>query len=97
MNLSKYIGKMGAGLINAGILLDNIEGKGSDMVVVPNVYVAEGMESTLNLAYYYVKGENLTYTCTSSDASIATVTVEGTLNESVRSENWCDSHLGESK
>lgn len=78
VNLSKYIGKMGAGLINAGILLDNIEGKGSDMVV-PNVYVAEGMESTLNLAYYYVKGENLTYTCTSSDASIATVTVEGTL------------------
>jgi len=51
INLSKYIGKMGAGLVDAGLLLDNIEGKGSDMVV-PNVYVAEGAESTLNLAYY---------------------------------------------
>ena len=77
VNLSKYIGKMGAGLVNAGILLDNIKDKGSDMVL-PNVYVAEGTVSTLNLAYYYVNGENLTYTCTSSDASIATVTVEGT-------------------
>lgn len=78
INLSKYIGKMGAGLVDAGLLLDNIEGKGSDMVV-PNVYVAEGAESTLNLAYYYVGGENLTYICTSSDTSVATVTVEGTL------------------
>ena len=78
INLSKYIGKMGAGLLDAGLLLDNIEGKGSDMVV-PNVYVAEGAESTLNLAYYYVGGENLTYICTSSDTSVATVTVEGTL------------------
>ena len=78
INLSKYIGKMGAGLVDAGLLLDNIVGKGSDMVV-PNVYVAEGAESTLNLAYYYVGGENLTYICTSSDTSVATVTVEGTL------------------
>ena len=78
INLSKYIGKMGAGLVDAGLLLDNIEGKGSDMVVL-NVYVAEGAESTLNLAYYYVGGENLTYICTSSDTSVATVTVEGTL------------------
>lgn len=78
INLSKYIDKMGAGLVDAGLLLDNIEGKGSDMVV-PNVYVAEGAESTLNLAYYYVGGENLTYICTSSDTSVATVTVEGTL------------------
>ena len=78
INLSKYIGKMGAGLVDAGLLLDNIEGKGSDMVV-PNVYVAEGAESTLNLAYYYGGGENLTYICTSSDTSVATVTVEGTL------------------
>ena len=78
VELSRYIGKMGTGLVNAGMLLDNIEGKGADMIV-PNVYVAEGAVSTLNLAYYYVGGENLTYTCTSDDASVATVTVEGTL------------------
>lgn len=80
VNLSKYIGKMGTGLIDAGKLLDNIDGKtsGSDMKV-PNVYVAEGAKSTINLAYYFVNGESLTYTCTSSDDTVATVAVNGTL------------------
>lgn len=78
VELSKYIGKMGAGLVDAGMLLNNIEGSGSDMVV-PNIYVAESATSTLDLAYYFVNGETLTYTCTSSDPAIATVTVSGTL------------------
>lgn len=78
VELSKYVGKMGAGLVDAGMLLDNIEGNGSDMIV-PNVYVAEAAASTLNLAYYFVNGEKLTYTCTSSDPAIAMVTVKGTL------------------
>lgn len=78
VELSKYIGKMGAVLVDAGMLLNNIEGSGSDMVV-PNIYVAESATSTLDLAYYFVNGETLTYTCTSSDPAIATVTVSGTL------------------
>ena len=78
VELSKYIGKMGAGLVDAGMLLNNIEGSGSDMVV-PNIYVAESATSTLDLAYYFVNGETLSYTCTSSDPAIATVTVSGTL------------------
>lgn len=78
VELSKYIGKMGAGLVDAGMLLNNIEGSGSDMVV-PNIYVAESATSTLDLAYYFVNGETLTYTCTSSDPAIATVAVNGTL------------------
>ena len=78
VELSKYIGKMGAGVVDAGMLLNNIEGSGSDMVV-PNIYVAESATSTLDLAYYFVNGETLTYTCTSSDPAIATVTVNGTL------------------
>ena len=78
VELSKYIGKMGAGLVDAGMLLNNIDGSGSDMVV-PNIYVAESATSTLDLAYYFVNGETLTYTCTSSDPAIATVTVSGTL------------------
>ena len=45
VELSKYVGKMGAGLLDAGMLLNNIEGNGSDMVV-PNMYVAEGAAST---------------------------------------------------
>lgn len=80
MDLSNYIGKMGTGLTDAALLLNNIEGSGSDMKV-PNVYVAEGSKSTINLAYYFVNGENLTYTCTSSDAAIATVAVNGTFME----------------
>lgn len=58
VELSKYIGKMGAGLVDAGMLLNNIEGSGSDMVV-PNIYVAESATSTLDLAYYFVNGETL--------------------------------------
>ncbi|MCE8950765.1 subtilase family N-terminal domain-containing protein [Bacteroides thetaiotaomicron] len=77
VELSKYVGKMGAGLVDAGMLLNNIEGNGSDMVV-PNMYVAEGTTSDLNLAYYFVNGENLTYTCTSGDTTVASVSVNGT-------------------
>lgn len=80
VNLSKYIGKMGTGVADAGMLLNNIEGSGSDMKV-PNVYVAEGATSVINLAYYFVDGESLTYTCTSTDDAVATVTVNGTLME----------------
>lgn len=78
VELSRYIGKMGVGLINAGMLLNNIEGRGSDMVV-PNIYVANGETSTMNLAYYFLGGEHLTYTCTSSDESVASVSVGGTM------------------
>ena len=56
MNLLSYIGKMGTGLTDAALLLNNIEGSGSDMKV-PNVYVAEGNKSTINLAYYFVNIE----------------------------------------
>lgn len=80
MELSRYIGKMGTGVVDAALLMNNIEGNGSDMKV-PNVYVAEGGKSTINLAYYFVNGEKLTYTCTSSDAAIATVAVNGTFME----------------
>lgn len=80
MNLLNYVGKMGTGLADAAKLLNSIEGSGSDMKV-PNVYVAEGNKSTINLAYYFVNGENLTYTCTSSDVAIATVAVNGTFME----------------
>ena len=46
---------------------------------VPNVYVAENAESTINLADFFIDGEKLTYTCTSSDEAVAKVTVNGTL------------------
>ena len=80
VELSRYVGKMGEGLADAAKLLSNIDGSGSDMVV-PNVYVSEAATSTVNLASYFVKGEKLTYTCTSADEVIATVKVTGTLME----------------
>ena len=80
VELSRYVGKMGEGLANAGELLNKIDGSGSDMVV-PNVYVSESATSTVDLASYFVNGENLTYTCTSADTTIATVKVTGTLME----------------
>lgn len=76
--LSKYIGKMGSGVIDAGILLNNIEESGVDMKL-PNIYVGEGKTYTLDLARYFVDGERLTYTCDLNDSSIANVEVSGTL------------------
>ncbi len=77
MELSKYVGKMGAGLIDAVKLLKNIDGNGSDMKL-PNLYVATGKQQTLNLAHYFNAGAAGTYTCTVANESVATATVKGT-------------------
>lgn len=73
MNLSSYKGKMGAGLIDAAKLLNNIEGAGSGMKV-PNIYVGIS-SSQIDLAPYFVNGENLSYTCSIADEAIANVSV----------------------
>lgn len=73
MNLSSYKGKMGAGLIDAAKLLNNIEGAGSGMKV-PNIYVGIS-SSQIDLAPYFVNGENLSYTCSIADETIANVSV----------------------
>lgn len=73
MNLSSYKGKMGAGLIDAAKLLNNIEGGGSDMKV-PNIYVGKS-SSQIDLAPYFINGENLSYTCSIADETIANVSV----------------------
>lgn len=78
MVLSAYVGKMGTGLIDAGKLLQSVAGAGKDMKV-PNVYVAVDSENTINLAGYFKDGENMTYTCSVADASVATVEVNGTV------------------
>ena len=78
VELSKYIGKMGTGLIDAAKLLDNVKGKeySSDMKL-PNLYVALDKTTSLNLANYF-EGGNQTYTCSVADANVASVSVEGT-------------------
>lgn len=75
--LSEYRGKMGR-LVDAGALLRAIEGSGSEMRV-PNIYVAPEAEEELDLARYYLNGEQLTYTCTITDTSIASATINGTV------------------
>lgn len=76
MDLSQYKGKMGK-LVDAGALLTAIESAGSVMKV-PNVYVAPGGTSDLDLASYFIGGEKLTYTCSVADGSIASATVTAT-------------------
>lgn len=78
LELSKYIGKMGTGVADAGLLLNNIEGAGAEMIV-PNVYVSKGETSTIDLSRYFIDGEKLTYTCTSSDTNIVKVETDGAL------------------
>lgn len=78
VSLPTYKDKMGAGLVNAGNLLNAIEGNGSEMIV-PNVYVGLEKGESINLARYFVDGESLTYTCTVADTSIATASVNGTV------------------
>lgn len=78
MSLPSYKDKMGAGLVNAGNLLNEIEGNGSGMIV-PNVYVGLEKAESIDLARYFVNGESLTYTCTMADTSIATASVNGTV------------------
>ena len=78
VNLSKYIGKMGAGLIDAAQLLNLVKNKdySSDMKL-PNIYVALDKVSTLNLPSYFEGVEN-GYTCAVGDANVASATIEGT-------------------
>ena len=76
MDLSKYKGKMGK-LVDAGALLTAVESTGS-MMKVPNVYIALGEKQELDLAHYFIGGENLTYTCSVADVTIASSTLVGT-------------------
>lgn len=78
MLLSEYVGKMGTGLIDAGKLLNAVSEGGAEMKV-PNVYVAVGNANSINLAYYFKAGDNLTYTCNVADESVATVSMDGNI------------------
>lgn len=72
----QYQGKMGRGLIDAGMLLSQIEETGVKLDL-PNVYLAIGEDNkkSIELARFFDDGESLTFTVQSADASIATVSV----------------------
>ena len=79
VELGKYIGKMGTGLIDAARLLSNIQNKeySSDMKL-PNMYVATGNTSTLRLDSYF-GGQMSGYSCTVANANVASAFVSGTV------------------
>ena len=78
VSLSKYIGKMGTGLIDAVQLLNNIKNKenSSDMKL-PNVYIGLEKTTTLNLPSYF-EGVESGYTCSVADGNVASATITGT-------------------
>ena len=77
VQLSKYIGKMGAGLIDAAQLLNKIKNKklSSDMKL-PNVYVGIEKTVSLNLAAYFA-GRTEGFTCFVANGSVASASVDG--------------------
>ena len=77
VQLSKYIGKMGAGLIDAAQLLNNIKNKelSSDMKL-PNVYVGIEKSVSLNLAAYFA-GRTEGFSCFVANGSVASASVDG--------------------
>lgn len=77
MNLIDRKGKMGK-LVDAGALLKAIGNHGSDMIV-PNVYLATGKSTSIDLARYFIDGESLNYSCTVANENIATTSVDKTI------------------
>mgnify|MGYP000112751002 CR=1 FL=1 len=77
VQLSKYIGKMGAGLIDAAQLLNNIKNKefSSDMKL-PNVYVGIEKTVSLNLAAYFA-GQTGGFSCSVAKNGVASASVDG--------------------
>ena len=77
VQLSKYIGKMGAGLIDAAQLLNNIKNKklSSDMKL-PNVYVGIEKTVSLNLAAYFA-GQTEGFSCSVANKGVASASVDG--------------------
>lgn len=77
VQLSKYIGKMGAGLIDAAQLLNNITNKefSSDMKL-PNVYVGIEKTVSLNLAAYFA-GRTEGFSCSVAKNGVASASVDG--------------------
>ena len=77
IELSKYIGKMGAGLIDAALLLNGILNKElSSEMKLPNMYVGIEKTTSLNLAAYFA-GQTEGYSCSVANTSVASATVDG--------------------
>ncbi len=82
VDLGKYKGKMGK-FINAAALLNAIEGAGHEMKL-PDFYIAPAKGNVekahkIDLARYFVDGENKAYVCSVADEGVATVELNGSV------------------
>ncbi len=81
MDLSKYRGRMGAGLTDAGLLLDMIadETTGAPMRIPNFTLVASEKATTSDLAEFFVDGESKVFQLTSTNPDVAKASIEGTI------------------
>ncbi len=71
MNLGDFVGKMGTGQVNAEALLAAMDGAGIEMRF-PNLTLTVGEPVVVNPIRYFMDGEELTYSVTIADTSLAT-------------------------
>ncbi|NDV65169.1 S8 family serine peptidase [Bacteroides sp. 224] len=76
LGLDIYRNKMGNGVTDAGLLLRNIEQNGRD-IKLPNTYIALNESKDLDVTRCFQNGETTTFTVTSANSSVATVSVSG--------------------
>lgn len=76
-DLSQYKGKMGK-LVNAGKLLRAIKDAGREMKV-PNIYLAPNQSVSVDLARYFVNGEELEYACEIKDEYVVAAEISGSV------------------
>lgn len=69
-DMNQYKGQMGTGLVDAGALLDMIDGGAGVAMKFPNIYVAAGAEVTADAGFYI---EGTEFSVAVADESVATV------------------------
>ncbi len=72
MDLGAYRGKMGAGQVNAALLLAAIGENGTPMLF-PNLYVGVGETLNVNPALYFVGGESMEFSFSVEDGEVASI------------------------
>lgn len=77
---SRYKGKMGSGVVNAAMLLRNIEDASNGVPMkLTNIYVAPGSSRSTDVSRAFKDGESTSFTAVAADASIAEVSVKGSV------------------
>lgn len=79
VSLSRYVGKMGTGIIDAKLMLDNVMDVSTGTAMkIPNYTLEVEGVTTDDLAQYFVDGASMSFTAVSASSSVATVSISGT-------------------